>query len=67
MVIKIPGTESVIEKGTPVYISLYGLQRDRKFFYNPDDFNPERFNEDWTIPTAYIPFGPFGPRMCPGK
>ncbi|XP_026332015.1 cytochrome P450 6k1-like, partial [Hyposmocoma kahamanoa] len=61
---KIPGTEVIIEKGTAIYISLYGLHRDPKYFDNPDEFDPNRFNGK-ALPDAYIPYGA-GPRMCVG-
>ncbi|XP_051168310.1 cytochrome P450 6k1-like isoform X1 [Leptopilina boulardi] len=62
---QIPGTDIVLEKGTAVYISLYGLQQDPRFFENSLDFNPERFNSETNVSDAYIPFG-VGPRMCIG-
>ncbi|XP_063549055.1 cytochrome P450 6k1-like [Cydia strobilella] len=62
---KIPGTNIIIEKGTAVYVSLYGLQGDPKYFDNPDTYDPSRFDEGRPIPDAYIPFGA-GPRMCVG-
>nr|UEN71142.1 cytochrome P450 4AV17 [Meteorus pulchricornis] len=58
----IPGTNITIEKGTPIYISLYGLHGDARFFKEPDVFNPDRTDR---ISDAYIPFG-IGPRMCVG-
>ncbi|XP_034942074.1 cytochrome P450 6k1-like [Chelonus insularis] len=61
----IPNTDIVIEKGTAIYISLYGLQEDPKHFQDPEVFNPERFSDESSIPDAYIPFGA-GPRMCVG-
>lgn len=61
----IPGTDIIIEKGTPIYISLYGLQEDPKFWQAPEVFNPDRFAEGEPVPDAYIPFGT-GPRMCVG-
>ncbi len=64
--LKIPGTQTIIEKGTPVYISLYGLQQDEKYFADPEHYDPERYNEDRKISDAYIPFG-IGPRMCVGR
>ncbi|KAL6436831.1 hypothetical protein ACFW04_004905 [Cataglyphis niger] len=63
---KIPNTDIVIEKGTPIFISLYGLGADPKFWNEPEEYNPDRFTENNHITDAYIPFG-IGPRMCVGK
>ncbi|KAL0125644.1 hypothetical protein PUN28_004617 [Cardiocondyla obscurior] len=60
---KIPDTDIVIEKGTPIYISLYGLGTDPRFWDKPEIFNPDRFAEGNHIPDAYMTFG-IGPRMC---
>ncbi|XP_043473067.1 cytochrome P450 6k1-like [Leptopilina heterotoma] len=62
---QIPGTDVVLEKGTAVYISLYGLHQDPQYFKDPSAYNPERYNEGVNISEAYIPFG-VGPRMCVG-
>ncbi|XP_041984924.1 cytochrome P450 6k1-like [Aricia agestis] len=62
---KIPDTDIVIEKGTPIFISLYGLHNDPQFFENPTLFDPERFAEGKKVSDANIPFG-IGPRMCVG-
>ncbi|XP_028161117.1 cytochrome P450 6k1-like [Ostrinia furnacalis] len=62
---QIPNTDVVIEKGTPVYISLYGLHGDPQYFEEPEKFKPERFDNDRIVPDAYIPFGA-GPRKCVG-
>ena len=65
---KIPGSNIVIEKGTPVYITLTGLQRDPKYYRDPLTFNPDRYNEenkDEISQCTYIPFGD-GPRACVG-
>ncbi|KAJ8951050.1 hypothetical protein NQ318_003746 [Aromia moschata] len=40
---KIPGTDVVLDKGTPVVIPMLGLHYDEKYFPKPDEFNPERF------------------------
>ncbi|CAK1552776.1 unnamed protein product [Leptosia nina] len=63
---KIPGTDLVIEKGTPVYISLFGVHRDPQFFERPNEFDPERFSEGNIVSDNYLPFG-VGPRQCIGK
>ncbi|XP_070161324.1 cytochrome P450 6k1-like isoform X2 [Polyergus mexicanus] len=59
---KIPNTDIVIEKGTPIYVSLYGLGADARFWDKPEVYNPDRFNENNHITDAYMPFG-IGPRM----
>lgn len=66
---KIPGTDVVIEKGVPIYISLFGLHFDPKYFPKPEKFDPERFNVEnkSTRPSCcYMPFGE-GPRNCVGN
>jgi len=66
---KVPEFNLVIEKGTPVYISMLGLHYDPEYFPDPDKFDPERFNEEnkRNRPTCvYFPFGE-GPHACIGK
>ena len=64
---QIPNTDVIIEKGTPIYISLYGLGRDPRFWEEPEVFNSDRFAQKNRIITdAYMPFG-VGPRMCIGN
>lgn len=60
---QIPGTQTIIKKGTPIVVSVLGIHRDEQHFpepnrYNPDRFTVEAFNED-----MYMPFG-LGPRNC---
>ncbi|KAF2887325.1 hypothetical protein ILUMI_18848 [Ignelater luminosus] len=65
---KIPNTDIVIEKGTPVVIPVYGLHMDEDYFPDPERFDPERFSEEnkRNIPQfSYLPFGE-GPRVCIG-
>ncbi|KAH8271607.1 hypothetical protein KR018_011028 [Drosophila ironensis] len=57
------------ENGTPVFIPVYALQRDPKYWPNPDQFDPERFSPEnrKNIPAmAYLPFGS-GPHNCIGS
>jgi len=66
---KIPDSDLVIEKGTPVFIPMFGLHYDKDYFPNPEKFDPERFSEENKTslpPFAYIPFGE-GPRVCIGE
>ena len=65
----VPGTDIVIERGTPVFVSLMGLQTDPEYHINPQHFDPERFSKDrkcHMTPLSYMPFGA-GPRSCVGK
>ena len=58
-----------IPKGSLVVVSTYALQRDPRFFSEPELFNPDRFAPGWEerIPRfAYLPFGG-GPRVCIGN
>ncbi|KAJ6634112.1 putative cytochrome P450 6a14, partial [Pseudolycoriella hygida] len=64
----IPGTNVIIEKGTSVIIPVLPLQRDPKYYPEPEKFIPERFLPD-NVKTfeerPYLGFGD-GPRACIG-
>lgn len=52
-----------------ITIPVFGIQRDPKYFENPDKFDPERFspeNKDRVDPNTFMPFG-MGPRYCLGS
>lgn len=58
-----------VPKGSIIMISPYALQRDERFFPDPEWFDPDRFSADWEerVPRyAYLPFGG-GPRVCIGN
>lgn len=66
---KMPNSDVVLEKGTPIYISMLGMHFDPEYFPDPNKFDPERFNEEnkRNRPSCvYFPFGE-GPRACIGK
>ena len=58
-----------IPAGATISISPYVLQRDPRYWDNPEKFDPERFGPDAVGERprfAYFPFGG-GPRLCIGK
>lgn len=65
---KVPNSDLVLEKGTPVYISMLGMHYDPQYFQDPEKFDPLRFTEEAkkSRPNCvYFPFGE-GPRICIG-
>jgi cytochrome P450 len=58
-----------VTPGTTLLISQWVIQRDPRFFDNPDSFRPERWSDGLAkrLPKyAYFPFGG-GPRLCIGN
>lgn len=58
----------MINEGDGIWVPIYGIHRDPKYYANPDKFDPERFsdaNKDTIQPFSYLPFGS-GPRNCIG-
>ena len=65
---KVPDSDLVIQKGTPIFISIVALHYDSRYFPNPEKYDPLRFTEEAKSnrPSfAYLPFGG-GPRGCIG-
>ncbi|KAK5641518.1 hypothetical protein RI129_010065 [Pyrocoelia pectoralis] len=58
-----------LEEGSVIWFPACSLHHDKKYFPNPEKFEPERFNEQnkhKINPFAYLPFGA-GPRSCIGS
>jgi cytochrome P450 len=56
-----------LRRDTDVWICLYHLHRDERWFSEPDRFMPERWIEQPPPkPFTYLPFG-IGPRVCIGQ
>ncbi|SHQ88573.1 Putative cytochrome P450 [Mycobacteroides abscessus subsp. bolletii] len=55
----------LIPKGSQVIITQYALQRDPRFWKEPEKFNPDRFLTDKINRNAFLPFS-IGPRKCMG-
>jgi len=65
----IPGTNTNLEKGCAVSVSIMGLHHDPQHFPQPEVFDPDRFLPEQTLtrsPYVFLPFG-VGPRNCIGK
>jgi cytochrome P450 family 9 len=63
------GHDLVIEKDALVMFPVYALHQDPKYFPDPEQFIPERFDDDNKrniVTGSYLPFG-IGPRNCIGK
>jgi cytochrome P450 len=57
-----------IAKGAVVHVSPWLMQRHRRYWKNPDHFDPDRFDRDESADSfrnAYLPFSK-GPRVCIG-
>ncbi|OQV12855.1 Cytochrome P450 2J5 [Hypsibius exemplaris] len=58
-----------IPKGTSIMINLYGVNRDPRYWKNPEQFDPTRFldeNNKIIKPEGFVPFS-VGKRSCPGE
>lgn len=57
-----------MKKDTVLWIPIYSIHRDDKYYDEPEKFCPERFmgNTENENSPYYLPFG-LGPRMCIGK
>jgi cytochrome P450 len=59
----------VVPRGSLISVNTYAMHRDRRFFDDPERFDPERFAAGWEEHIgryAFLPFGG-GPRVCIGN
>ncbi|CAG4989294.1 unnamed protein product [Parnassius apollo] len=57
-------TDLKVKVKDAVLIPLHCIQKDPKYFANPDKFDPDRFKDE-SNPPGFLAFGE-GPRSCPG-
>lgn len=55
---------TLIPKGTPLIMNMFNIHRSKKYWEDPEQFKPERFEDD-NINTPWLPFGS-GARQCIG-
>ncbi|KAF5308069.1 hypothetical protein FQR65_LT06444 [Abscondita terminalis] len=59
-------TDLFLKKKSSLFIPIYAIHKDPKYYPNPEKFDPDRFNDEnrkKIYPFTYIPFGG-GPRSC---
>nr|KAF7387640.1 hypothetical protein H0235_018362 [Vespula pensylvanica] len=62
------GLTCTVEPGTKIILPIHSLQRDPKYWTNPEAFDPDRWTEERKSAItkyAFLPFGE-GPRICVG-
>nr|XP_012224990.1 PREDICTED: cytochrome P450 6j1-like [Linepithema humile] len=62
------GTNVSIPKNLNIWIPMYSIHRDSRFYPDPEVFDPERFSKEikqTRHPMTFLPFGD-GPRNCIG-
>ena len=55
-----------IAPNSVIFIPTYTLHHDKKYWVEPEKFNPDRWLNNRAIKNTYLPFGG-GPRICLGK
>lgn len=66
---RVPNTDIQIDKGTQLLIPVSSIQRDPKFFSNPEKYDPTRFSPEEKSKRDHFTslyFGE-GPRICIGE
>ncbi|XP_017789192.1 PREDICTED: cytochrome P450 9e2-like [Habropoda laboriosa] len=55
-----------VKPGDVIWFPLFAIQRDPKYFFEPNKFDPDRFLNGEIPQSVHIPFG-LGPRVCIGN
>uniref|UniRef100_A0A182QBF7 Cytochrome P450 n=1 Tax=Anopheles farauti TaxID=69004 RepID=A0A182QBF7_9DIPT len=66
---RIPGSDVILPAKMKIYIPVYAIQRDERYYPDPDRFDPDRFAPEAAAARHFSTFLPFGegPRICIGK
>ena len=65
---KVPYSNLTLKKGSKVDIPVFAIHHDPEIYPNPEEFDPDRFNEENKakfISGTFLSFG-CGPRTCIG-
>lgn len=65
---KIPDSDIMLDVGAKVFVPVYSLHYDSKYYPQPEIFDPQRFTEEnksLRPNGTFLPFGD-GPRICIG-
>lgn len=65
----VDGQTVTMKPGQHIWIPIYGLHMDAKYFPDPEKFDPERYSDENAskiVAGSYVPFG-MGPRNCIGS
>jgi len=57
---QVQNSDVILEKGTSIFISVYGIHHDPEIYENPEAFNPDRFLQENIAkrhPMSFLPFG----------
>lgn len=57
---KVQDSDFVIEKGTNIFIPVYSIHHDSRFYYDPMVFDPERFSPEQKRKRSNMTFLSFG-------
>jgi cytochrome P450 family 6 len=57
---KVPETDFVIKKGIPLMIPVHAIHHDSRYYYDPYNFDPERFSTEEIKKRPTFTFLPFG-------
>uniref|UniRef100_A0A182JTS3 Cytochrome P450 n=1 Tax=Anopheles christyi TaxID=43041 RepID=A0A182JTS3_9DIPT len=66
---RIPDSDVILPPKMKIHIPVYAIQRDERYYPEPDRFDPDRFTPERMAERHFSTFLPFGegPRICIGQ